>query len=215
MRDTASRPTNFLQRINDPYPFGESRLYRLVAPVQLDPAAGPIILKSPQSLLVSPGEPATFKVHAIGSGTLSYQWLFNSSPIPGTITSSLIIHQARVEDMGSYGVLVTDSSGQASNQPEALLGVRPRILVHPQSQSVPPGTAITLSVEATGLPPLRYLWTRNGKTLPGETNAMLQLTAVLEADAGIYQVNVSHPTPLGQAGTWSQSAVLVVPTEGN
>ena len=38
----------------------------------------------------------------------------------------------------------------------------PSITTHPSSQTVAPGASVTFSVRASGPPPLRYQWQRNG-----------------------------------------------------
>lgn len=70
--------------------------------------------------------------------------------------------------------------------------VPPSIVSSPQSQAVTAGTNVTLSVIATGSPPLNYQWRLNGVALPGATNSTLSLANVQDKDAGAYTVVVSN-----------------------
>ena len=54
---------------------------------------------------------------------------------------------------------------------------------------VAPGTDVTLTVTSAA-PGLAYEWRRNGTTIPGATAAILELTNIQAAQAGVYTVNV-------------------------
>jgi len=69
-------------------------------------------------------------------------------------------------------------------------GQSPVILVQPQSQVAVLGSNATISVTATGAPPLSYQWRFNGDPLAGQTSPDLTLTSVQLAQAGSYSVIV-------------------------
>ena len=70
------------------------------------------------------------------------------------------------------------------------------------------GDTIALSVEATGLGPVYYQWTRNGEDLEGETAPVFLKTDAQVTDSGTYAVNVTNP-----GGTiTSRNAVVTVPS---
>jgi photosystem II stability/assembly factor-like uncharacterized protein len=71
--------------------------------------------------------------------------------------------------------------------------VAPSITAQPQSQVAFSGADVTLSVAATGSPPLSYQWQYNGRDLPGETNQTLVLTRVTLSHSGAYAVVVNNP----------------------
>lgn len=73
------------------------------------------------------------------------------------------------------------------------LGTAPSITVQPESRTVPPGTTVTLRVEAAGTPPLRYQWYLAGAMLAGQTNDTLVLLKAQQSEAGDYTVVVSNP----------------------
>jgi hypothetical protein len=83
----------------------------------------------------------------------------------------------------------------------------PAIQTPPQSQSVAVGSAVTLSVQATGTP-LNYQWRKDGENI-GANSANLHFANVSADDAGAYDVRVFNI--LG--AEMSSSAVLqVLPT---
>jgi len=65
----------------------------------------------------------------------------------------------------------------------------PVIFQQPAALSVVPGTPVILRVIATG-PGLTYRWQRDGQSVPGQTNATLNITLAAPADRGEYRVMV-------------------------
>ncbi|MEI6871059.1 MAG: PKD domain-containing protein [Verrucomicrobiota bacterium] len=77
---------------------------------------GPLeILTQPSALTINEGTEATFSVLAVGSGTLSYQWNKNGTPISsGGTNSSFTLPSTATTDSGSYSVQITDSATSSS-----------------------------------------------------------------------------------------------------
>ena len=69
---------------------------------------------------------------------------------------------------------------------------QPTITVQPQSQTNAVGSALILSVEATGVPPLVYRWRKTGATVAGATNAALVFTNLQSSHAGNYTVVITN-----------------------
>ena len=69
----------------------------------------------------------------------------------------------------------------------------PSITTQPASQTVDPGTNVTFTVGAWGVPPLTYQWRHNGLELAGATSPFLTLATVTLAEAGRYDVQVRNP----------------------
>ncbi len=67
----------------------------------------------------------------------------------------------------------------------------PKIENQPRSQSVPLGSPLTLTINASEKPGLSYRWSHNGITLPEETSNRLSFDSVQAENAGSYQVTVS------------------------
>lgn len=68
----------------------------------------------------------------------------------------------------------------------------PSITTQPESRTVTAGAPVTFTVEASGTPPLRYQWRKDGADLPGATGATLSLANAQSAHAGSYTVVVSN-----------------------
>jgi len=86
---------------------------------------GPIIVASPQSQTVSPGQSATFTVVAGGSAPLSYQWYFNTnSPIANATNSTLTLTSVQSTNVGAYSVVVSNSVSAATSE-SAMLAIPP------------------------------------------------------------------------------------------
>lgn len=84
----------------------------------------------------------------------------------------------------------------------------PVLSAQPADQTVPLGSAAAFSVSATGAPPLRYQWQRNGVPIPGATAATYSLAAVTAADHGAtFRVVVSNAT-----GTATSNAATLTVT---
>lgn len=81
----------------------------------------------------------------------------------------------------------------------------PAITTQPTDQTVNVGESLTLSVTATGDPPLAYQWRKAGVDLPGATNSSYTVFSVSVADAGSYDVVVSN-----NAGSVTSATAIVV-----
>jgi alpha-tubulin suppressor-like RCC1 family protein len=87
-----------------------------------------------------------------------------------------------------------------------LIPIAPSIVSQPVSQTVLGGTNVTLSVIASGTPPLNYQWRKNEVTLTNQYAASLVLTNVTRTNSGSYSVVITN-----FAGSiTSSNAILVV-----
>lgn len=75
----------------------------------------PVITNQPPSQTVNVGDDATFIVGATGPGTLSYQWRFAGTNLPGAINSSFTRTAAQFIDAGDYTVVVANFSGSVTS----------------------------------------------------------------------------------------------------
>ncbi len=91
----------------------------------------------------------------------------------------------------------------------------PLIVVPPRNQAVLLGEAVTLQVEASGVPPLTYQWRRDGEDLDSATLRTLSVPSVTLKELGDYVVvvrdatgeTVSRPASLLLA-RWTELAVF-------
>jgi L-ascorbate metabolism protein UlaG (beta-lactamase superfamily) len=104
-----------------------------------------------------------------GEGTIADGQLFTSTLADRMIT-----------------MMATPAGGFALEIPDTVA-----IGEHPASQTVAPGAAATLSVQATGVGALSYQWRRNGTIVAGASGATLAIPAATAAQAGDYTVTVT------------------------
>ena len=97
-------------------------------------------------------------------------------------------------DAGNYTVIISNPYGSVTSMVVTLTVVLPpSILVQPTSQWVVAGSNATLSVTATGTPPLYYSWYLNATNLvQNGTNAPCLVSNVSAGDAGQYMVVVTN-----------------------
>ncbi len=79
------------------------------------------ITLQPADLVATAGDMTVFTVQATGTGSLSYQWQKDASPLAddgvnlsGATTPSLIISNTAFADAGTYSVIVSNSAGSLS-----------------------------------------------------------------------------------------------------
>jgi hypothetical protein len=102
--------------------------------------------------------------------------------------------------------LVTDDIAGVQALYSIAQGIPPSIVTPPQSQTVPAGSTVTLSVSASGSQPFSYQWRRNGVSISGATTASYTISNVQTSQAGNYTVVVSNSSGTATSAT----AVLTV-----
>jgi hypothetical protein len=85
----------------------------------------------------------------------------------------------------------------------------PTITSHPSSATVAPGQSVTFSVRASGAPPLRYQWRRNGVNISGATSQDYTIASVASSDNGArFRAILSND--FDTSGVLSNEATLTV-----
>jgi hypothetical protein len=154
--------------------------------------SGPQITSQPQGQTTLPGSNVVFSVGASGTGPLNYQWRFNQKPIDTATTPTLSLPDIDVPNGGTYDVVVWNAAGFVLSDPAQLaVNVPPRIIGHPQSQSVPTNTTVTFTVLAQGTGAIRYQWQFNGSNIQNATNASLVVPNAQLEQEGEYRVLVT------------------------
>ncbi len=80
----------------------------------------PAIISQPENVVVAAGGSATFQVTATGSGTLTYQWRFNSTAISNSNSPTLVISDVQSAKAGNYDVIVSNAVGAVTSNPATL-----------------------------------------------------------------------------------------------
>lgn len=169
---------------------------------------GPRIVQQPLDQTVDLGATATFTVVAEGSGPLGYHWLRNGAQFAANAGPSLVIRNVSAELAGTFHVVVSNSVNRVTSSPANLVvhtppppPQPPTIQVPPASRRVIAGEAVEWRVTATGDQPLTYAWYFNGQPLPQVSESRLRWSAVTEAEAGQYFVEVSNPAGTARSPT--------------
>src|SRR5215469_13581881 len=87
----------------------------------------PSIVTQPVGAAVPAGQDAKFSVVASGSPTLSYQWRFNGTDIPGATDTNLMVIRAGTSNAGLYSVQVTNAYGSTNSADASLVANYPPI----------------------------------------------------------------------------------------
>jgi hypothetical protein len=160
---------------------------------------------TPTNLLLDVGAEARFAGLAMGGGQITYQWRFNETSLLGETNSTLVITNAQSSSAGSYQLVARNLAGAITSAPAWLsLGEAPVVTVQPQSAEILAGTNYSLSVTASGTPPLFFQWQHNQQPLADATNATLVLTNANSSQVGAYYVVITNTS----GATTSQVARL-------
>jgi Lamin Tail Domain/CotH kinase protein/Bacterial Ig domain/Immunoglobulin domain/Immunoglobulin I-set domain len=181
MSDYGNDPVNWIAGV--PTPGASSGAGLVAAPVidSLTPSHGAVR-----------GSMDTFIVVASGAAPLTYQWRFNGAIIPGATNTSLTVTNLQLANAGFYSVLVVNPAGAASATLFLEVQVPPGITTQPQNASVAPGVNAQFNVSATGTPPLRYQWRRNGSEILGATGPGLTITNAQLGDDADFSVVITN-----------------------
>jgi hypothetical protein len=88
--------------------------------VQPEGSTAPAISTQPRSQTANVGETVTFFVAASGTPPLSFQWLFNNTPLAGEINATLLLRDVQLAHAGSYRVVVTTTGGSVTSDAAVL-----------------------------------------------------------------------------------------------
>lgn len=156
--------------------------------VDLVIASAPTISTQPQNVDACDGASATLTVAATGQGTLTYVWLKDGSPIPGSSGSSFTIPNANPATAGAYSVTVSTACGSVTSS-AATVTVRPATTITqqpPATLAVQVGQALTISLTATGAGTVQYQWVKNGADIAGEVAPTFTKPSYATGDEGKY-----------------------------
>lgn len=125
-----------------------------------------------------------------------FNQVYKLSP-PGAAT--LTLGNATTNSVGGYSVIVSNAYGSITSSVANLTVVfTPSIVAQPQSEVAVNGKPASMSLLATGTPPLFYGWLHNGTNLTddlnvsGSASSNATWNAVSPSDGGNYQVIITN-----------------------
>ncbi len=175
-----------------------------------------LTINTPAQLIFGPmsqtrcaGGNVSFSVNAAGSG-LTYQWLRNSTPLPGKTNALLTLTDVMAGDAGVYSAVVSSPCSAIPISTSAQLFVNtPPVLTSIPDVAACPNEIVTLQTTASGAGPFSYVWRRNGSVISGATTNRLTLAPANATSVATYTVEV---TGLCGAATNSASLILLTNT---
>ncbi len=164
----------------------------------------PVITTPLTSQTVPSGANVEFHVTVDGTPPFGYQWLFNGDVVVpfGQGSDTLRLFNVQEAQEGTYTVQVTNGARinlpgilavpvVASNQASLVVNTPLQVTEPlPSGIDAQPGQNVTLTVKATGEPPLRYQWFCNGAVITNATSSSLRLVEITPFKAGRYSVVV-------------------------
>lgn len=165
----------------------------------LVPDGPPQILLNPGSQAVAYTSNVTFSASGAGRGPLSYLWFFKGAPVnpnnirvSGAMTPTLTLTNLQFSDIGTYALVISNAFGSVISSNATLAVISPPFITsRTPDQTVPAGGLVSLSVTASGTPPLMYQWSFNGTNLVNKTSAFLYVDGQ-PSDSGVYSLVVSN-----------------------
>ena len=152
------------------------------------------------------GQPATFRVSAIGTPSLTYSWFHNGYLITGADESFITIAATTNTDAGLYSCMVSNGEGTVISANATLsFATYPAITAQPQSLTVTQGQTAVFSAQASGAP-INLPWLKNGTPIAGATNTSLVISNADATDMATYTLVASN----GLSAVLSTGAVLTV-----
>ena len=142
----------------------------------------PVITIQPDSGSITPGGSATFRVTAVGTMPLAYQWYKDGALLARASASSLTVTNAQDTDAGRYTVVISNRYGSVTSALALLtMNVVTADSFHPELGAFPSDPSITsVAVQADG----KILAVGNFTTLAGQTrNSIGRLNADGSLDA--------------------------------
>jgi hypothetical protein len=165
----------------------------IVYTVPISSSTAPRITAQPLSQTLNLGTSLTLSIQATGSNPLSYRWFRSGTVLAGATNATVQIGATQLIDAGNYYAIVSNTAGNATSTVATVtVRVSPSITTQPVNQTINAGTALNLSVGATGTAPLGYQWFKNGTSVTGATSANFQVASAQSTDAGSYYAVVSN-----------------------
>lgn len=168
-------------------------------------AALPSFTTQPRSVLIRPGETASFTAQVAGTPapTLQWQWrssaqssAWNDASPNGNAANYTTPPMAPADTGVQYRLLASNSAGSVASEIATVsVGAAPAapvITTQPTPISVARGSEAMFAVGATGTEAISYQWFKGGVAITGANAPQLRMAYVGDADTGTYSVEVTN-----------------------
>lgn len=162
---------------------------------------------------------ASASISGTGFESLTSTDLTPNATLVGSSGPGAYSGAGQVDDLGIWSRSLTASEvlaiygqglkGQPLTSAVAGSAVRPVITAQPQGATIVAGFGTSLSVGASGTPPLAYYWSKDNVPFATRTNGTLEFPAVTTVNAGAYSVIVSNF--VGTVASTTPAVLTVVP----
>lgn len=150
-----------------------------------------LITAHPQSAVVAAGGSIVLSVTATGNPAPSYQWFRNGQELPEETDRTLGLDDITAAAAGAYTVRVSNAFATEFSEEAEIAVAQVVDNARPNSTQVfTPGSALVLGSTMVSPSPLRFVWFRDGKRIPGADGPTLSLAGAGFADSGVYSVKV-------------------------
>lgn len=172
----------------------------------------PAISVQPLNRTVTVGGSASFSVGVTGTTPLFCQWRQDGVDIAGATNLSFTLTNIQTNRAGAYSVTVSNFAGvRASSNATLTVNVPPAFTAQPQSEAAVAGGTVIFAASASGTPPLKFQWRKNGGNISGATNTSHTIAGVTNSSAGNYSVVVAN---VAGSVTSSNAVLSVLPLAG-
>ena len=154
-----------------------------------------------------------------GATLVGNKWVINDS----TAASGVLTISGAPTTPGTYTFTAdawqntnlsgAETSGITAINVTGVAETAPAITTQPASTTVSAGSAVTLSVVATGSPAPSYQWAKNGTAIAGATQTSYSLPSAQTGDSGSYTVTLTNSlgTVTSQIATLTVNAATTAP----
>lgn len=152
----------------------------------------PTITIQPIGDTLCEGEVLNIIVHSSGVN-LKYQWLKDSTRIPGATGPEYIMEGARASATGVYAVVISNDCGVDTTEFVNVVVKSPvEIVEEPRDAAIYDGDSLTISVTATGSDTVRYQWYKDDSLIVGATDSAYVIDSATGDDQGGYYCIVTN-----------------------
>ncbi|MCS7337356.1 MAG: DUF6067 family protein [Verrucomicrobiae bacterium] len=156
-------------------------------------AQPPVFTESPTNLILEAGRNAALQLNALSRTAISYQWLFNGTPIPGATNALLFLPNVSAANSGLYALVASNVGGAVTSSPaRVIVFSQPEIYV----SRTHTGKEFLLTFQGPGIPTELQVSTNLSSwsavcKLPPSTNAICVVVPVEEkATAAFYRLKL-------------------------